>query len=218
MPPVLLLDYDGTLARTDEAVARCMADTFRAMTGAPPAPDHLAGVIGRGLLIDRAFAELLEEEPGDRNREATRRYLAAYPDYDRQYAQPFPGARETLAALRDRAIPLVLLTNKMTVNAELSLGHVGLRDLIDRVIGAEPGLPGKPDPRIFAERVAPLYPDRPRAEFIMVGDTEADLGFARAAGLRAVWASYGFGNPAACAALGPAWRIDALPELLDLPF
>lgn len=217
MPPIFLLDYDGTLASTDAAVARCMFDTLADATGTAPDPAALTEVVGRGLLIGRAFATLLGEVEGERSTALAADYIRRYPDYDRRYAKPFPGARETLEGLLARGARLAVVTNKMTVNAELSLGHTGLRDLLPLIIGAEPGRPAKPDPRLFDDHVAPLFPGAAPDRFIMVGDTEADLGFARAAGLRSAWAMYGFGRHAACAALAPTWRLADISDLLSLP-
>lgn len=214
---ILLLDYDGTLARTDEAVARCMFDTLAEATGTPPDPAAVTEVVGRGLLIGTAFAALLQEPEGARSADLAARYLARYAEYDQRYAQPYPGAREALETLTARGARLALVTNKMTANAELSLGHVGMRDLIPLIIGAEPGLPAKPDPRLFDTRVAPEFPGVARQDFIMVGDTEADLAFARAAGLRSAWAMYGFGRRAACEALAPDWRLASAAEIASLP-
>jgi phosphoglycolate phosphatase len=50
----------------------------------------------------------------------------------------------------------------------------------------------------------------------MVGDTEADLRFARAVGIRSCWASYGYGDGDACRALAPDYEIAAFPELIEI--
>lgn len=217
MPSIFLLDYDGTLARTDEAIARCMFDTLAEVSSTPPDPAAVEDVVAQGLLIGRAFATLLGQPEGELSEDLARRYLSRYAAYDRQYARAFPEARPTLEALKARGARLLVVTNKMTENAELSLGHVGLADLVEAVIGAGPGLPPKPDPRVFTERVAPLFPGVAPERFMMVGDTEADLGFARAAGLRAAWASYGFGRREACMALNPDYRLAGIADLLTLP-
>lgn len=218
MPPILLLDYDGTLARTDEAVARCMFDTLADATGAPPDPARVTEVVARGLLIRDAFASLLGRPRQDAESEAlARAYLARYAEYDRRHARAYPGVAETLRDLSARGIPLLLVTNKETANADLSLGHVGLRGLIPAIVGAEAGQPSKPDPRLFHDRIAPRFPGAAPSDFIMVGDTETDLAFARAAGLRAAWARYGFGRAEACEALTPDFRLSAFADLARLP-
>jgi phosphoglycolate phosphatase-like HAD superfamily hydrolase len=48
----------------------------------------------------------------------------------------------------------------------------------------------------------------------MVGDSEQDILFAKNAGLRACWCSYGYGNEDACRALAPEF---ILPEVSRLP-
>lgn len=217
MPPILLLDYDGTLARTDEAVARCMFDTLADATGTPPDPARVAEVVARGLLIRDAFASLLGRAQDAESEALVQAYLARYAEYDRRHARAYPGVAETLRELSARGLRLLLVTNKETANAELSLRHVGLRELIPAIVGAEAGRPSKPDPQLFHDRIAPQFPGAAPSDFIMVGDTETDLAFARAAGLRSAWARYGFGRAEACEALAPDFRLSTFADLARLP-
>jgi len=50
----------------------------------------------------------------------------------------------------------------------------------------------------------------------MVGDTEADLHFARDVGIRSCWASYGYGDHDGCRALAPDYEIATFPGLLEI--
>jgi LysR substrate binding domain len=56
----------------------------------------------------------------------------------------------------------------------------------------------------------------PRSDYIVVGDTEADLEFLRRVGISSCWARYGYGNPVACRALAPDYEILARRMLRDV--
>jgi phosphoglycolate phosphatase len=53
-------------------------------------------------------------------------------------------------------------------------------------------------------------------DYIMVGDTEADLCFARDVGIMSCWASYGYGDRDGCRALAPDYEIAAFPGLIQI--
>jgi phosphoglycolate phosphatase len=107
----------------------------------------------------------------------------------------------------------VLVSNKGTrgltqLVAQLDLGH-----RFDLVLAADTVSRRKPDPGLFAAHVAPAFPGVAPGRVLVVGDTDIDLRFAGNIGARACWARYGYGDAAACAALAPAYAIDAVDDL-----
>jgi FMN phosphatase YigB (HAD superfamily) len=125
---------------------------------------------------------------------------------------PVDGARELLAALRERGIPRAILTNGWTPLQQKKVARAlgdearDLRVLVSDAIGAV-----KPERAAFDALVAALGAPRERCWY--VGDNaRGDVGGALAAGLRAVWfdaddASYPQDLPS------PTLRIVALREL-----
>jgi phosphoglycolate phosphatase-like HAD superfamily hydrolase len=50
----------------------------------------------------------------------------------------------------------------------------------------------------------------------MVGDTMADIQFAKTIGVRSCWASYGYGDLLACRQLAPGYEIRCFAALLSV--
>jgi len=92
-----------------------------------------------------------------------------------------PGARETLAELRRRALPVGILTRNRKCNAEAIASKHGLH--FDAIVGREDG-PVKPD-AYGVLHLCQQFGVSP-SETILVGDYVHDLQCARAAGATAV--------------------------------
>lgn len=99
---------------------------------------------------------------------------------------PYPGAIETLAAVRERGIRTALLTNGEARNQRQSVERHALEQYFDCiVIEGEFGV-GKPDERVFRHALASCGA---RVETTwMVGDSlEADIAPAVRLGMHAIW-------------------------------
>lgn len=190
---VAIFDLDGTLvdSRADLATA---VNRARAAFGLPPLPlSTIVAAIGDG---QRRLVEIVIPEavaPLDERVAAVRR---AYADCLLDTTTLYPGVRATLSALRRSGWRLAVATNKAAAATEAVLRGLKVCDLFDAVVGAEEGLPLKPDPaplllalkRAGADRATPRW---------MVGDNHTDLAAARRAGMLRCYCRYGFGDPGA---------------------
>ncbi len=132
-----------------------------------------------------------------------------------QHGELYPGAREVLAALADRAdLALGLVTNGLAEVQRARIARLELDAYFDAVVvSSEVGV-AKPAPAIFDVAFAQLA-DPPRASAVMVGDSlTSDLRGGRAAGIATCWFNP-HGKPAADRALIDH-EIAALAELLAL--
>ncbi|GEK95267.1 HAD family hydrolase [Gluconobacter kanchanaburiensis] len=215
--PILLLDYDGTLAETQPAILRSLTEAFGASGIAAPSPEALRQELTRGGTLQTLFQAMVPESDEDDAAAFVRHYRTFYPKADAEETVLFDGVVESLNALKEKGKILAILSNKHAPTVCASLARFGLTSFFAGVIGSEPNFPHKPDPRVMAERVLPLFPQRSRSEFLMVGDTAADLQFARNAGIASCWASYGHGSAPQCEALQPDLRIDAFSGILNIP-
>jgi phosphoglycolate phosphatase len=109
--------------------------------------------------------------------------------WDRK-TRPYGGIAELLDALVERGISLSVLSNKPQESAELVVARLLARWRFAVVVGARPDLPLKPDPAgaILIARALGLEPSR----IAYLGDTDTDMRTARAAGMYAVGAGWGF--------------------------
>lgn len=109
--------------------------------------------------------------------------------------RPYPDAPPALAALRDRGLRLVCVSNWDYALPEV-LERCGLAELLDTVVTSAGAGARKPDPAIFATALdlADCGPDAA----LHVGDSVAeDIAGARAAGIRALLIDRGGGGDVA---------------------
>jgi phosphoglycolate phosphatase len=128
----------------------------------------------------------------------------------------FEGAAFTLQKLHDRGVRCAIVSNKGSEAVQRSLKASGIDAYVAIFVGEQPGVLAKPHPAILLEHVIPRFPEIDRERMLMIGDTEADIQFARNAGIKAGWAAYGYGRRESCEALGPDFQINRITEVLLL--
>jgi putative hydrolase of the HAD superfamily len=126
---------------------------------------------------------------------------------------PYPGAIETLDAIRARGIPMALITNGEARNQRRSVEKYALERYFDCiVIEGEFGC-GKPDERVFRHALQALCCDP--AHTWMVGDNyEADIVTPHRLGMRTVWVDAAGAGVPADAPLRPHRVVASIAELL----
>src|SRR5438309_1262840 len=139
-----IFDLDGTLIDS----AGDIADALNAALGERGLPAHpLAAVrrmIGEGVevLVERALGRAGHAEQATVVA-AFRRLYAGNPAVR---TRPYPGMVELLERARAAGITLAIATNKPNDLTKRILVALRLLPLFSVVVGAEPGLPRKPDP------------------------------------------------------------------------
>lgn len=185
----VLFDLDGTLADTAPGLAASL-NRLRARHGLPPLPlaeiRPQASHGARGL-INLGFG-LTPEDP----RFATLRaeFLEDYARHLCDQTALFPGMDETLASLEARSLPWGVVTNKPERFTLPLLVVLGLKERAACVVCADSVGNAKPhpEPMLAAARQLAIPPDR----CLYVGDAERDVLAARAAGMPALIALYGY--------------------------
>jgi HAD superfamily hydrolase (TIGR01509 family) len=172
---------DARVAEIEPYARKAQADKRHTMVGTPRL---------RGLLVEEVIRRLWADQPEDpaRLQSAVDRVLAnamvsghmAVPVWN----DVLPGVADGLAALRDRGLRLIAVSNSDGSAAQV-LESVGLREFFDHVVDSHVVGFSKPDARIFdtARALAGVEAD----QVVHVGDLyEADVVGAQAAGIAAI--------------------------------
>ncbi|TNF20843.1 MAG: phosphoglycolate phosphatase [Rhodobacteraceae bacterium] len=175
MPATIAFDLDGTLIHSVPQIAQSV-NAGLADIGLGPLDEALVqGFVGRGLpkLVDQVLAHL--GLPQDRFHDLHDRILAIYVTVPTPPSVIYPGARETLEALKAAGHPLALCTNKPHAATLTCLRDTGLAPFFDRVIGGDSLPTRKPDPAMLHAAL------NGATQALYVGDSETDAETAQAA-------------------------------------
>lgn len=152
-------------------------------------------MIGKGapVLVERAVAAQGLAADAARQAALLDRFFHHYgrlQEVDECAAEPYPGAREALAALHAAGLPLAVVTNKYHRFATGLLQRLDLARYLKVVVGGDTCERRKPDPMPLQHACAQL--GVAPADAWMVGDSANDVEAARAAGMPVVLVPYGY--------------------------
>ena len=202
----MIFDLDGTLT-----------DTFRVCFIA--FREALQPFTGRSFTDEEIMARFGPSEEGmlrrwvpDRWEECLRLYLTAYEREHRRIARTFPGIETALGLLRERGMPLAVVTGKGPPSAAISLAQLGLAPYFDCI---ETGSPEGGVKTRCIERVLTRWGIAP-GRVAYLGDVASDIEASRAVGvipLAAAWEKRS--NATALRALEPLAVFDTVPQFID---
>lgn len=210
---LVIFDCDGTLVDSLWAISRVM-NLALAEHGLPhPLSNAEVGTVV-GLSLHNAMAQLLPDSPAALHEALVASYKAHYlrlADGGELAAPLFPGARETMDALRGAGVELAMATGKSMRGVERNLREFDLGGYF-RVLKSADCAPSKPDPGMVTQILAETGHDPHRT--LMVGDTDFDLYMGRAAGVRTCAVTFGCHPRPRLAAARPDHWVERLPDLL----
>jgi len=213
-PKLLVFDLDGTLVDTFGDIT-CAANYGLQKIGRPPITVEtiipLVGGGGRNLIIKCVNDPNVSEAEIDTAFAGWKTY---YAEHLVDFSRPYPGAEQTLAALRQRSIRLAALSNKWHGLTQDILVGLGLAPLLDAMQGQEPDKPMKPDPTLLFELMR-QFESTPDTTW-MIGDGDADILVARNAGVRSIGVSWGVNTAPVLLGLGANVIVESFEELPGL--
>ncbi|MDE2899906.1 MAG: HAD-IA family hydrolase [Chloroflexota bacterium] len=190
----VLWDFDDTLVDSLPTRVQALSQVFR--------DADIAGVDVRHFLHtleDRTLEESLVSLATSQGKPADlyRRYRNIYWTKDPAVLRLFPGMDEVLEALARHGVSMAVVTQKarsfeiqgVAAGASVELEALGIADLFPVVIGIEDVTKTKPHPEGILKALERLGASPERA--LMVGDTVADIGAAKAAGCWSCLATWG---------------------------
>jgi len=206
----LLFDLDGTLTDSAAGITRCIAHALERLGRVPPPAAALRPCIGAPLA--EAFRALLGGADDSLVRHAVALYRERFASVGMYENEVCAGIPELLATLRERGLPLRVVTSKPTVYSVEIVRHFGLADFFEGVHGSE--LDGtRTDKTELVAHVLEIEKIAPH-EAIMIGDRSHDVRGALANDVRPIGVLWGYGSREELAAAGAA-AIVARPA--DLP-
>jgi phosphoglycolate phosphatase len=209
----LLLDLDGTLVDTPQAIVDVAQGTLAAL-GLPPAdPQAIKDTIGLPLPV--GLAQLIGTGPAGAA-EAVEIYRVLW----RTHVTPripqllYPGVREGVEELKRAEIRLAVVTGKAQDGADSTVNAAGLRDAFDVVLGYTSVANPKPAPDIALLALERLGVGADAA--VIVGDSTHDLEMAERAGVRSIAVTYGAQPEPVLRAAAPTWVAHSFPEVVRI--
>lgn len=229
MISLAIFDFDGTLFDTHESISQTIKLTFDALlpTHAPP-QSEVHRLISSGAGLSDTF-QALHPSPTDFTptveNEWIEKYRALYATHGQLLIKAFPGAKDLLAELNAHKVPIAIVSNKGVAAVKTALERNGLEGYVpeDLIIGDKtPGAKRKPDPASFVDVLVPVLREKyglgdvEPGSVLVVGDTVADVQFAKNIGSKVCWCRYGYGDREACENAGPDFVVDSLEEVVGI--
>jgi phosphoglycolate phosphatase len=209
---VLICDLDGTLVDSLPDLAAAIGELLEGEGRPGLAPEAVAAMIGDGVpkLIERALAATGGVPPLAELAALVARYMPIYEARMTELTRPYPGAIETLRALKAAGWRLAVCTNKPEAPSRAIVSGLGFEGLFEAISGGDSLAVKKPDPGHLLGLLE-VMGAAPGAA-VMLGDSGNDVRAAQAAGLPAIVIAHGYGGTPA-RELGADRVIETFAEL-----
>jgi pyrophosphatase PpaX len=204
----VLLDWDGTLVDSREALLRSYHEVTSAVLGAPfpvTAQDRARILPLRGT---ESF-QLLSDDPKVVQALADG-FHAAYLRIAAQVVRPYPGARELLIDLRAAGVSTAVVTSKTGARLKRDVQLCDLEGAVDVVVNGDDVVCAKPDPEAVLLALSRL--DAAPADAVMIGDSPADVVAGRSAGTATIGLTHGLHTKEELEHAGPDQIVDDLHQ------
>ncbi len=202
----IILDIDGTLWNTTGVVAdawnKAIADC--GFDAAQTTASGLQKEFGKpmNVIADDLWPNLSQEQKNILMKQCCVREQEAIEGNTKDIT--YPAVRDTIKALAQK-FRLYIVSNCQSGYIELTMEKNKIADYIkDHECYGDTGMGKADNLRLLVQRNAIKAP-------VYIGDTQGDADACREAGVKFVWASYGFGSVQEFAA-----KIDRFDQLLDL--
>lgn len=186
-------DVDGTLVDSREVIQACMEAAFLQTGLTPPDYDATRKVVGLGL--HEGCALLAPPDIGRGRLDMLvmnyRNTFTAQRTNEKSSEPLYEGAIETLDSLRSAGWLMGIATGKSHKGLDALFAAHPIKVYFDTIWCADDG-PGKPHPFMVSQAMAAAGCDAERT--LMIGDAVHDVGMGRAAGVRTLGVSWGFGQ------------------------
>lgn len=208
----VVFDLDGTLVDSAGDIAEAVNRTLDGLALPRVAEATVRSWIGEGVGSLVATA-LRHAGSGHAAAEVMPAFMRHYHACLLRSPQLYDGVLETLQALRARAMPLAICTNKPAALVPPLLHHLGIAGFFAHIVGGDSLPQRKPaaEPLLHAAALLAKTVD----QCLMVGDSATDLQAAHNAGMPLVLVRYGYRRDLDLDAAPALAVLDDLRGLLD---
>jgi len=187
-----IFDLDGTLADSRE----CLMASLRHAFSSVGLKDHtFCPVLSLQRDLATTYSVTMAELSAETEVESLQRFIFEFRWFHEAHGEDsivaYDGIANTLDSLK-RTHVLAVATTKHSPQARRVLRKLKLDRYFDHIQGTDAGMKYKPDPEILHKTLRIL--EIPAHKAAYVGDACHDMAAARAAGLTAIAAAYGFGG------------------------
>ena len=209
-----LFDLDGTLVDSAPDIGAALNYSLQQASLPVVSLDLVRHWIGHGsrTLVRQALLHLQMQPENRLIDQLLGPFLSYYVEHIADHSQLYPNTTATLLELKQRGARLAIVTNKLT---ELSLPLLTALDLkthFDLIVCGDTTAKPKPAPDPI-QHVLDLFKVGPE-QALMIGDSDADIGAARAARVDVVCLRDGYNHGVDVASLNPDKVVDSIKELL----
>lgn len=208
----IVFDLDGTLVDTAPDLVRALNETMD-LEGLPRVKlETVRALVGQGAraLIERAAALRGVTFTGERLESLTLEFIGFYRADIARESKLFPGVLDAMSELAAMGAKFAVCTNKRTDLSLQLLEALSVSDRFSAIVGADAVTQRKPHPEHYHAAVERAGGTVRRS--VMIGDTVADVGAARAAGAPVIVVRFGYCD-GACETLGADAIIDHYSNL-----
>lgn len=195
-----IFDCDGTLVDSQANICRCMEECFARAGIPPPPPERTRRAVGLSLI--EVMRTLHPDAPPALHAALADDYKSVFQERrGRGHVEEplYAGIAELLAGLEEDGWLLGVATGKSDRGLRLCLEGHGLHARFVTLQTADRH-PSKPHPAMVEAALAETGADPDLS--IMVGDTSYDMAMAKAAGVTAIGAAWGYHDAAELRAAG----------------
>lgn len=186
----VIFDLDGTLLDTVHDIADSVNLALESFGWQPYPLYQYRKLVGAGL--EELLVSLLGNYAHDEGffQRFRAEVVSHYTQRLTHKTKPYPGIQPLLRELKEWGIPRAVLSNKAHDKTEQVVNHFFKDHWLKPVVGAQEGVPLKPDP-LGAHKIASTLQLAP-CQILYVGDTPSDMETARRAGMLPIGVTWGF--------------------------
>ena len=219
MYPIILLDFDGTLCSSSKATEICIQHTFKHFKLPLPTDSQAKELISQGLVINDIISKLIELNTQTKPvyfEDIVSFYKKEYPYFAKKNIMLFKDMLDTLKTLHTHS-RLAILTNNSLESITILLKHLNIDKYFTFVFASTKEFPKpKPDSNIFNKLIKPSFPHSENKDFILVGDTNADISFAMNNNIDSAFVDFGYGKKDEVSRYNPTFIFSEPKELCKL--